>query len=145
MPPIDGDPWRWAHLRPDILCGGGRTASISQIERHRALSRPHTQALSIRSDSPDGTDLEDGEQGRSLSLDRGEHPIHGSDPSAKLHVWAKRIEQRRGKKKSRVALARKLATVMLAMWKTGTSYEPLQVTEDLTTVAALEDLPGDAV
>ena len=82
---------------------------------------------------------------RSLLIQASIRFMACSDPSAKLHVWAKRIEQRRGKKKSRVALARKLATVMLAMWKTGTSYEPLQVTGDPTTVAALEDLPGDAV
>lgn len=38
--------------------------------------------------------------------------------------WASQIEQRRGRLPARVALARKLATVMVAMWKSGESYSP---------------------
>lgn len=41
-----------------------------------------------------------------------------------LRAWASRIEQRRGRKRSRIALARKLATIMLAVWKNGGSYQP---------------------
>ena len=41
-----------------------------------------------------------------------------------LHTWVSQIEQRRGRKRARVALARKLATIMLAMWKNGGSYQP---------------------
>jgi transposase len=47
-----------------------------------------------------------------------------ADPEAALRTWTANIEQRRGKGKSRVALARKLATVMLAIWKTGDVYRP---------------------
>ena len=39
-----------------------------------------------------------------------------------LAVWAHRIAARRGLKRARVALARKLAVVLLAMWKTQTAY-----------------------
>jgi transposase len=39
-------------------------------------------------------------------------------------VWAKRIEQRRGKKIAMVALARKLAGIMFAVWKTQRPYQP---------------------
>jgi transposase len=39
-----------------------------------------------------------------------------------LRSWALAVEQRRGRGKSRVALARKLALVMLSMWKTGEAF-----------------------
>lgn len=39
-----------------------------------------------------------------------------------LALWAHRIAARRGLKRARVALARKLAVVLLAMWKTQTAY-----------------------
>jgi hypothetical protein len=48
-----------------------------------------------------------------------------SDPGTAVHTWARAVEVRRGRLKSRVALARKLATIMLAMWKTGDHYHPL--------------------
>lgn len=44
------------------------------------------------------------------------------DPRSELHVWATGIEQRRGRGRARVALARKLAVIMLAMWKSGATY-----------------------
>lgn len=53
------------------------------------------------------------------------------DPRCRLRAWATEIEARRGKGKSRVALARKLATIMVAMWKSGTSFD-LQVIEAST-------------
>jgi transposase len=40
-----------------------------------------------------------------------------------LRSWATNVERRCGKGKARVALARKLAIVMLAMWKTGSTFE----------------------
>ena len=39
-----------------------------------------------------------------------------------LRVWVAGVEQSRGRPKARVALARKLAVVMLAMWKSGDAY-----------------------
>jgi transposase len=44
----------------------------------------------------------------------------GEDDS--LRKWASTVEARRGRAKARVALARKLAVIMLAMWKTGQDY-----------------------
>jgi len=52
--------------------------------------------------------------------------IH-SKPGCSLRDWAMRVEQRRGRGKARVALARKLATIMLAMWKSGDIYRPTQI------------------
>ena len=46
------------------------------------------------------------------------------DQRSAFRSWTHEIELRRGKGKSRVALARKLATVMLAMWKNGTTFDP---------------------
>jgi transposase len=45
-----------------------------------------------------------------------------SSGESALRRWASEIEQRRGRARARVALARKLATVMLAMWKSGEGY-----------------------
>ena len=44
--------------------------------------------------------------------------------NSRLQAWALEVEQRRGRGKARVALARKLATIMLAMWKSGLPYRP---------------------
>lgn len=41
-----------------------------------------------------------------------------------LHAWGLQVEQRRGRGRARVALARKLAIVMLSMWKRGETYQP---------------------
>ena len=40
-----------------------------------------------------------------------------------LYAWTRSLEERRGRGKSRVALARKLAMIMIAIWKSGTNYE----------------------
>lgn len=40
-----------------------------------------------------------------------------------LRRWAMRIAERSGRGKARVALARKLSTVMLAMWKSGEAFK----------------------
>jgi transposase len=53
----------------------------------------------------------------------GLYLLYGKLDSA-LRDWALRIEERRGRAPSRVALARKLAVVMLAMWKSGGHFEP---------------------
>ena len=45
-------------------------------------------------------------------------------PDEPMVVWARSIAEKRGKRIAIVALARKLATVMWAMWKHGTSYDP---------------------
>jgi hypothetical protein len=38
--------------------------------------------------------------------------------------WVLEVEKRRGKKVAIIALARRLAGVMYAMWRDGTRYEP---------------------
>jgi transposase len=51
--------------------------------------------------------------------------------SAPLRMWAQRIAVRRGKRVATVALARRLAGILFAMWRDGTSFEP----DKLRTVA----------
>lgn len=47
-----------------------------------------------------------------------------SRPEDPLVLWAKEVSERRGKQVMIVALARKLATVLYAMWRNETEYEP---------------------
>jgi transposase len=47
-------------------------------------------------------------------------------PNEPMVIWARAIADKRGKRIAIVALARKLATVMWAMWKHDTPYDPLR-------------------
>ncbi len=47
-----------------------------------------------------------------------------SDP---LKTWALAIAKKRGKRIAAVALARRLAGVLWAMWRDGTAYDPANV------------------
>lgn len=59
--------------------------------------------------------------------------MHWQREDSDLRTWALAIESRRGKFCSRVALARKLAVVMTAMWKSGTGYHPTLKARHLNT------------
>jgi transposase len=45
-------------------------------------------------------------------------------PRDPLVQWARRVEQRRGRTIAIVALARKLAGILFALWRDGTTYDP---------------------
>lgn len=49
-----------------------------------------------------------------------------SRPCEPVVLWARAIAEKRGRRIAIMALARKLATVMWAMWKHQTSYDPLR-------------------
>jgi transposase len=51
----------------------------------------------------------------SIKLRRCQHP---------LVLWATKIQERRGRHIATVALARKLAGIMFALWRDGTTYTP---------------------
>jgi transposase len=51
-----------------------------------------------------------------------------SRPDEPMVVWARSIADKRGKRIAIVALARKLATVMWAMWKHGAAYDATRTT-----------------
>jgi transposase len=44
-----------------------------------------------------------------------------------LHVWSDRLEARRGRRIAVVALARRLARILYAMWRDGQDYHPVPV------------------
>ena len=48
-----------------------------------------------------------------------------SNRDSALRRWTMRLAERAGRGKARVALARKLATVMLAIWKSGEAFRPI--------------------
>lgn len=47
-----------------------------------------------------------------------------SPECAELQAWAKKLKQRTSHKKAVVALARKRAVIMHAIWKDGTGFKP---------------------
>ena len=49
-----------------------------------------------------------------------------SAPNDPMVLWSKQVEQRRGKNVAIVALARKLAGILFAIWRDGTIYSPLE-------------------
>ena len=61
---------------------------------------------------------------RGLLVQASMHFMRSADPHLALHAWASAIALRRGRGKSRVALARKLATIMVAMWKKDEPFRP---------------------
>ena len=61
-------------------------------------------------------------------------------PNDPMVVWARRIAERRGVRIAIIALARKLATVMWAMWKHGADYDPSRA----STARADEQRPTGA-
>jgi transposase len=50
----------------------------------------------------------------------------GSDP---LKLWGREVQKRRGKRIAAIAIARRLAGILWAMWREGTVYEPGRLAE----------------
>jgi transposase len=46
-----------------------------------------------------------------------------SKTSHPMHDWARQVEERRGRPVAVIALARKLAGIMFAIWRDGTEYQ----------------------
>jgi transposase len=61
---------------------------------------------------------------RSLLVHAAALHLRHCRPDSAIRDWALRIEERRGRLPSRVALARKLSVIMLAIWKNGSHFEP---------------------
>ena len=53
-----------------------------------------------------------------------------------LYDWAMRIAARRGRARACVALARKLAGILYAMWRDGTEFDPQAIRRGLTEATA---------
>lgn len=50
-------------------------------------------------------------------------------PNDPMVVWAKEVEKRRGKRIAIIALARKMAGILFALWRDGSTYKPNYETE----------------
>lgn len=60
---------------------------------------------------------------RRLLVECGWHLLtHHSEAGAGLRRWGERVARRRGRKVAAVALGRKLAGILFALWRDGTSY-----------------------
>ena len=85
-------------------------------------------------------------EARSLLVTASLRFMSHSSPDTQIHAWAKAVEGRRGRLKSRIALARKLATVMVAMWKSGEPYRPVLVSANAIDAAvSVEHSMGEAL
>jgi transposase len=65
-----------------------------------------------------------GPPGVRRALVQGAWSLRRSRPQHPISLWAKQIEERRGKFIATVAVARKLAGIMYALWRDGSSYDP---------------------
>jgi transposase len=54
------------------------------------------------------------------------HSARRTAPNDPMVLWSKKIEERRGKRVAVVALARKMAGILFALWRDGTLYSPLE-------------------
>jgi len=62
---------------------------------------------------------------RALLVEAGWRILRATDPgAAPLRTWAERIAVRRGTHVAAVALARRLAGILYALWRDGTTYRP---------------------
>lgn len=100
------DPRRF-HRTADIGCYFGLTPRIKQSGLSMRLGRISRMGNSAV---------------RALLVNASMSFMRYSSPDCDLRRWAAGIEQRGVRGKARVALARKLATVMLAIWKSGEPY-----------------------
>jgi len=62
--------------------------------------------------------------------------------TALLRAWAERIALRRGRKIAVVALARRLAGILYAMMRDGTTYRPAPIRPVATTTNAIATTPN---
>lgn len=55
----------------------------------------------------------------------------------RLKSWGLEIRERRGAGRAKIAVARKLSTIMLAMWKKGTVFDPMKSWQDNSATSEL--------
>jgi transposase len=63
---------------------------------------------------------------RAMLVEAAWQIVRGKDDDDPLYQWANHVAEKRGRKIAAVALARKLATVLYAMWRDNTVYEPVK-------------------
>lgn len=50
--------------------------------------------------------------------------LRATTKDTRLKIWGRELRERRGRGRARTAVARKLAIVMLTMWRRGTAFDP---------------------
>lgn len=78
---------------------------------------------------------------RSLLVQAAWHMLRRKDDGDPLVIWGRDIADRRGKRVAMVAVARRLAGILWAMWKRGQPYDPAHAA---TASARGLDAAGDA-
>lgn len=63
---------------------------------------------------------------RAMLVEAAWQILRGKNSDDPLYQWANHVAEKRGRKIAAVALARKLATVLYAMWRDNTVYEPVK-------------------
>ena len=112
------DPRRRADVRFGVSCCRRRPAPLHSLGRYRPLLRADSKGSSIRPTSRAGNITRMGNSGVRSLLTRSSLVIMRANAAdSELRRWALRIEARRGRGRARIALARKLAVIMIAMWK----------------------------
>lgn len=105
------------------LDGAARFRDAKQVRSHLGLvprehssgERQHRGRISKAGNS----------RARSLLVEAAWALLRWKTPKTQaLHEWAMRIAARRGKATAVVALARKLAGILFALWRDGTEFEP---------------------
>jgi transposase len=108
-----GDPWRFSHNR-DVGAYLGltpRRSQTGQSDPQLPITKAGNRYL------------------RTLLVQCSHYILGPFGPDSDLRRTGERIASRGGKnakKRARVAVARRLAVMMLSMWKTGEVYEPLR-------------------
>ena len=69
--------------------------------------------------------------------------MRSSAVDSELREWAIRLEERRGRGRAKVALARKLAVIMIAMWKNDQSFRASSARNVIAAVDASGELDPD--
>jgi transposase len=79
---------------------------------------------------------------RQLLVQSASSILRVGDPDDPLRRWGRGLAERRGRKIAVVAVARRLAGILWAMWRKGTAYEPARL--GASSARGLADLAQDA-
>jgi transposase len=66
------------------------------------------------------------------ALTQAAHQARRSRPNDPMVLWSRRVEQRRGPQKAVIALARKMAGILYAIWSSGKPYDPTRGADSMT-------------
>ena len=102
---------------PHRFCEAGEVASyVGLVPRERSSGEQQRRGRITKAGNS---------RVRSLLVEAGWTVLRGRHPAMeRLRAWAERIAARRSKQVAAVALARRLARILYAMWRDGVDYNP---------------------